>query len=114
MSNIGHNGGPPLDCGRKILSIWLPISIGTLINHAWGAAERAKQLSDKELVKAWGYSHAAKVMQSSGITPKGYIHRRHHHIRPQIADDRRITILNEEMDRRGLLDFHEVDISVRR
>lgn len=112
-SNIGHNGGPSLNQPRKVISIIFPISINTMVKHAWGAAQIAQNLSDKELVKAWAYSHAAKVMQSQGISPKSYNHRRHHHIMPQIADNRRVDLIDEEMETRGLLVLYEIDFSIR-
>ncbi|MTJ93902.1 MAG: hypothetical protein F8N36_13745 [Desulfovibrio sp.] len=111
---IGHNGGPPLDPPqpRKVIEINKVPSINTLLNHAWGACYRLDKLDDNALVKAWSYSHVANWMQRFSVTPKGYVERRHHHIRPQIADLDRIALIDAEMARRGLMDRYELDIAL--
>jgi hypothetical protein len=114
MTSIGHNGGPALDQPRKVIRVVMPVHIQTIVKHAWGASYQAAKLSEKELVKAWAYSHAAQQMRNLTITPKGCIHRRHHHIIPQIADNDRVRIIDDEMERRGLFDLYELDIDIRR
>lgn len=114
MTSIGHNGGPALDQPRKVIRVLLPTSMQTIIKHAWGASYRLEKLSEKELLKAWAYSHACQDMRSWIRTPTGYVHRRHHHIIPQIADNDRVSAIDDEMERRGLFDLYELDIDIRR
>lgn len=66
-SQIGHNGGPSLDARRKVVRISLPISVSSLTKHAWGAAQQAAKLNEKELVKAWSYRYGAVALWRCGV-----------------------------------------------
>lgn len=96
---------------------WLNCSktpnIHSFLNHAWGFDdENPERHTDTELVKAWQYSNIARYMWNFNIEPTGYIHRRHHHIRHQIADDKTLTNLERAMKSRGLDKLFGLDISI--
>ncbi len=114
---MGHNGGPALDeappAKRKTICFSQAPSVASLLKHAWGASCRVRDLDDKALVNAWAYSHAANYMQRWSIDPRGYKHRPHHHIRSQIADTDRISVIDAEMERRGLMALYELDIDLQ-
>jgi hypothetical protein len=88
-------------------------NIHSFINHAWCFDdENSAKYSDTELVKAWQYSNIARYMWNFNIEPAGYVFRRHHHIRHQIADDKTLTNLERAMKSRGLDKLFGLDISI--
>lgn len=76
-------------------------SIQTILRHAWGAWHEIENKSDQEVLKAWQYVHVAEYLYQRSIDPRGYSHRAHHHILPQIANPDVIETVDQEFKRRG-------------
>lgn len=104
----------PQMSAMKWLNVTKAPSINTFLNHAWGVHPTlsGREYTDIEIVRAWQYSCVANYMQRMSIEPKGYVHRRHHHILPQIACPDRIAVLTEIMKSRGLDKRYGIDISI--
>lgn len=76
-------------------------TIQTILRHAWCAWYEMEKKSDQEVLKAWQYVHVADYLHRRGIDPRGYSHRAHHHILPQIANRDVIETVDREFNRRG-------------
>lgn len=84
---------------------WIEItkkpSITWLHDNASMAFNSMCDLDEKAFIKVWKAVGIANYMFKRGIEPKGFIHRRHHHIIHQIgADDQVKKVKNEFMNRR--------------
>lgn len=90
-------------------------SIASILNHAWGFdTGKADKYTDMQIVRAWQYCCIANYLQRRTIEPKGYVHRRHHHIIPQMACPNRIERLTQIMKRKGLDKLHGIEIAFSR
>jgi|TARA_A100001391_G_scaffold166615_2_gene126746 hypothetical protein len=98
------------EISRIVLQVKRVPSMQTIQKHCWGASCRAGGLSDKDLVSAWKYAFALQAYWRLNRRPVDFHERAHYHMVIQILDERRLAIIEDEMQARGLMDMYELDI----
>jgi len=88
-------------------------TINWLHDHASRAFNALSDLDEKVFIKVWKAVGIANYMFLRGIEPKGFIHRRHHHILHQIGAQTQVDKIKLEFLKRGLDSKFGLDISFK-
>lgn len=95
----------------KWLSVTSIPTASTLWYSVLPAVRRPEGLSDRVLLKAWKHAYTAQYMMQRSIRPRS-LRRNQRHILYQCANAEFFNKIEAEVQRRGLLDRYEIDITL--